>query len=87
MDQGADVVAICITCCTVTGLIFGIAGIMFGRTWALKWAGPSTKSPYDGTCDDEAFVEPGASLEIGKAPTVRHRGNAVSSQKGVSFIF
>tara|TARA_B100000886_G_C20292518_1_gene436065 strand:+ start:432 stop:668 length:237 start_codon:yes stop_codon:yes gene_type:complete len=72
MNEGADIVAVCITCCTITGLVFGIAGLLFGRSWALK-TGISSK------CDDYEYdrtQEPDDEISL-STTSVRHRPNAV----------
>ncbi len=72
MNEGADIVAVCITCCTITGLIFGIAGLLFGRAWAMKSEVhlKGDDYDYDPTLDDDSASNHGAT-------TVRHRQNAV----------
>ena len=74
MNEGADIVAVCITCCTITGLIFGIAGLLFGRAWAMKTEVhvKGDDYHYDSTLEDDN----GGSHN---ATTVRHRQNAVAA--------
>ena len=74
MNDGADIVAVCITCCTITGLVFGIAGILFGRSWALKTGVTSKHGDYE--YDSIQEYDDGISHS---ASTVRHRPNAVAA--------
>ena len=85
MDQGADIVAVCITCCTITGLVFGVAGIVFGRTWAIRWARPYDSYDQDNN-GDTTCNEPGIALDLGKPKSVRHRVTSTTPHSGPSFL-
>ena len=72
MNEGADIVAVCITCCTITGLVFGIAGLLFGRAWALKTDVHLKQDDHN----YEDMREAGDDICHGTT-SVRHRPNAV----------
>ena len=84
METSADVVAVCITCCTVTGLVFGLAGVILGRVWS--------KSAYEMKVprDESNDVEEAPLLTLQKPlisnASMRHRPTLDPLREKPSFI-
>ena len=86
MDDNADIVAICITCCTVTGIIFGIGGMLFGRMWALKWCASHDECDQDEKTNTPVSPDVDATIDVERGRSVRYRPNSSTAKSNLSFL-